>query len=73
MKKSYQTGACRKTWEGKIESVEILIEEKMMEQMLDEFAEILYDEFSQLPKIKSSQISFPMNGCSSEILQESIT
>ena len=51
----------QKSWEEK-ECVinQVTIEDKIMNQILDELAEILYLEFSQLIQ---DQNSFPMMGC----------
>lgn len=54
----------QKSWEGKECVIELItIEEKIMNQMLDELTEVLYLEFSQLIQ---GQDSFPMMGCYSK-------
>lgn len=49
---------------GKVSVIKtITIEDKIMDQILDELSEILYLEFSQLIQ---DQDSFPMMGCFSQ-------
>jgi len=60
--KTTQTRRVRqKSWEGKKCVIKtITVEDKIMDQILDELSEILYLEFSQLIQ---DQDSFPVMGC----------
>ena len=58
----------QKSWEGKnYEIKKIVVEDKIMDQILDELTEILYLEFSQLIQ---DQDSLPMMGCSLKIKKD---
>ena len=58
----------QKSWEGKECVIKrITIEDKIMDQILDELTEILYLEFSQLIQ---GQDSLPMMGCSLKIKKD---
>lgn len=63
--KTTQTRRVRhKSWEGKECVIDkITVEDKIMDQILDELTEVLYLEFSQLIQ---DQDSFPMMGCYSK-------
>jgi hypothetical protein len=64
MKTTQTRRARQKSWEGK-ECVinEITVEDKIMDQILEELTEILYLEFGQF---NQDQNSLPMMGCSSK-------
>lgn len=62
MKNSPQRRVRRQSWEGShVEVVMTSVEEKIMNQIIEEIAEILYLEFSQFQEIKKSS---PTMGCS---------
>jgi len=67
--KTTQTRRVRqKSWEGKKCVIKtITVEDKIMDQILDELSEILYLEFSQLIQ---DQDSLPMMGCSLKIKKD---
>ena len=70
MKNSPQRRVRRQSWEGSfVEVVMTSVEEKIMNQVIEEIAEILYLEFSQFQEIKKNS---PTMGCSSQN-QEGIT
>lgn len=63
MKNSPQRRVRRQSWEGNhIEVVMTSVEEKIMNQIIEEIAEVLYLEFSQFQEIKNIS---PAMGCSS--------
>jgi len=68
MKTTLTRRARQKSWEGKKYKInEIIVEDKIMDQILDELTEILYLEFSQLIQ---DQDSLSMMGCSLKIKKD---